>query len=76
MAQRRSATRKVTCEDCFFRHHGLCALDLGEPCPTFRPFSAEGLSPPRQLRFAFRTEGRARAAWAFPTPQEQAALHA
>ena len=75
MAQRRSATRKVTCEDCFFRRQGLCALDLAEPCPTFRPDSAEGLSPPQQLRFTFRSAGRARATWAFPTPQEQAALH-
>ena len=76
MAQRGSATVKVTCEQCFFGRHGLCALQLGEPCPTFRPDSPEGLRPPRQLRFAFRTEGRARATWAFPSPQEQAALHA
>lgn len=76
MAQRRVAAGKVTCEDCFFGRMELCALGLGEPCATFRPFTSEGLRPPRQLRFAFRTEGRARAAWAFPTPQEQAALHA
>ncbi len=77
MAQRRTATtRKVTCQECFFGCRDLCALDLSEPCATFRPDSPEGLRPPRQLRFAFRSERRARAAWAFPTPEEQAALHA
>jgi len=66
---------KPRCEDCFFRRNGLCALQLGEPCATYRPDSPEGLRPPRQLRFAFRNEARTRAAWAFPSPQEQAALH-
>jgi hypothetical protein len=76
MAQRRAPARKVTCEDCFFRKNGLCALEQNEPCATFRPDSPEGLRPPRQLRFSFRQEARTRAAWAFPTAQEQAALHA
>jgi hypothetical protein len=66
--------RKVTCEECYFRAHLLCALDLTEPCATFRP-SAAGLKPPQQLHFVFRQERRTRAAWAFPTAQEQAALH-
>lgn len=26
----------------------LCALDLGEPCSTFRPDSPAGLTPPAQ----------------------------
>ena len=52
----------------------LCALDLPEPCATFRPYEAE-LRPPQQLRFVFRQERRARLAWAFPSAQEQAALH-
>ena len=76
MAQGRTAGAKVSCEECFFGREGLCALALGEPCATFRPFTPEGLRPPRQMRFGFRTEGRARASWAFPTPQEQAALYA
>lgn len=76
MAQHRTKARKVTCEDCFFRCHGLCALDLSEPCATFRPEGPEGLAPPRQLRFAFRNETRSRSSWAFPSAQEQAALHA
>ena len=69
-------TKKVTCDDCFFRCHLLCALELDEPCTTFRPNRPEGLRPPHQLRFAFRQERPARATWAFPSAQEQAALHA
>ena len=38
----------------------LCALNLGEPCTTFRP-AERGLAPERQLAFVFRTE-RTRAA--------------
>jgi hypothetical protein len=52
----------------------LCALDLPEPCATFRPNEAQ-LRPPQQLRFVFRQERRTRTAWAFPSAQEQAALH-
>ena len=26
----------ITCDDCYFRRAGLCALVLAEPCPTFR----------------------------------------
>ena len=66
----------VTCEDYFFRRNTLCALDLEAPCPTFRPNHPDGLQPPRQLRFVFRQERRRQAAWAFPSAQEQAALHA
>jgi hypothetical protein len=69
------AARKVSCEECFFRVNLLCALDLAEPCATFRPNEAQ-LRPPQQLRFVFRQERRSRAAWAFPSAQEQAALHA
>ena len=73
--QRRGAARKVSCDDCFFRQNLLCALDCDEPCGTFRPGGPDGLSPPRQLRFTFRQEQRTHAAWAFPSAQEQAALH-
>jgi hypothetical protein len=37
-----------SCEDCFFHTNMLCALDLDEPCSTFRPSSPQGLVPPRQ----------------------------
>jgi len=77
MAKRRSSASlpKPRCEDCYFRKNMLCALQLDEPCATYRPDSPDGLRPPRQLRFAFRQD-RPRAAWAFPTAQDQAALHA
>ncbi len=65
---------KVSCDNCYFRVNLLCALDLPEPCATFRPAAAQ-LRPPQQLRFVFRQERRSRAAWAFPSAQEQAALH-
>jgi hypothetical protein len=39
---------KPSCEDCYFRRNLLCALDLDEPCATFRPDRPEGLVPPRQ----------------------------
>ena len=73
--QSKRAPRKVSCEECYFRRNLLCALDLPEPCATFRPNEAQ-LKPPQQLRLVFRQERRARTAWAFPSAQEQAALHA
>jgi hypothetical protein len=36
----------------------LCALGLEEPCPTFRPAHPDGLRPPQQLSFVFRTQPR------------------
>jgi hypothetical protein len=72
----RAKSQKAACKDCFFRRHGLCALTEEEACATFRPFDPEQLKPTRQLRFEFRQERRTRAAWAFPTAQEQAALAA
>jgi hypothetical protein len=68
--RKQSSSRRakaVSCDDCFFRCNLLCALDLDEPCATFKP--------PQQLRFVFRQERRTRSAWAFPSAQEQAALH-
>jgi hypothetical protein len=32
----------------------LCALDLDEPCSTFRPDSPHGLVPPRQPALLLR----------------------
>ena len=68
--------KKISCDDCYFRRNLLCALQDDLPCATYRPNHPEGLRPPQQLRFTFRQERRTRAAWAFPTAQEQAALHA
>lgn len=58
---------RPTCEGCFFHQNMLCALDLEEPCTTFRP-AERGLAPERQLAFVFRTE-RVTAAYAFPQPR-------
>jgi len=66
---------KVSCEDCYFKQNSLCALSVSGPCATFRPNHPDGLRPPRQLRFEFR-QARPTKAWAFPTAQEQALLHA
>ncbi len=74
MAKQRVA--KVSCEQCFFRRNMLCALELDAPCPTFRPNHPDGLRPAQQLQFTFRQERRTRAAWTFPTAQEQARIHA
>jgi hypothetical protein len=41
---------EVTCDDCFFRRQGLCALLTQAPCPTFRAAGAGSLEPPRQPR--------------------------
>jgi len=44
----------ITCDDCYFRRAGLCALALAEPCPTFRAHSRGSLVPPRQPRLVPR----------------------
>ena len=67
---------KPSCEDCFFRRNLLCALSCEEACPTYRPNHPDGLRPPTQMRFVFRQERRRQVAWALPSAQEQAALHA
>jgi len=58
--------KHITCEQCFFHQNMLCALDLDEPCTTFRP-AERNLAPERQLSFVFRT-ARTRSAYAFPAP--------
>jgi hypothetical protein len=59
--------KRISCEDCFFHQNHLCALNLSEPCSTFRP-AERNLAPERQLAFVFRTE-RVTSAYAFPQPQ-------
>lgn len=57
LAKRRATKRRKgrpSCEDCFFHRQMLCALDLDEPCSTFRPNSADGLVPPRQHTLLLR----------------------
>ena len=51
LARRTSRAKRKsgpTCEECFFHRRMLCALDLDEPCSTFRPDGPAGLTPPRQ----------------------------
>jgi hypothetical protein len=58
-ARRKTAHKtKPRCEDCFFFQNQLCALEEKRPCPTFRPAHPDGLRPPRQLSFAFRSDRR------------------
>ncbi len=35
---------KVRCENCYFRQADLCALQLTEGCPTFRPHTTGALA--------------------------------
>ncbi len=45
---------KQTCNDCYFRRAGLCALPGETPCPTFRAQSRGSLVPPQQPRLVPR----------------------
>jgi hypothetical protein len=57
MSKPRQRKKPLTCDDCFFRCRGLCALDLTEPCSTFRLDRPEGLIPPRQPSLLSREPG-------------------
>lgn len=50
----REKKKVPSCEDCYFRQKMLCALDLEEPCGTFRESRPEGLVPPRQPMLLLR----------------------
>jgi hypothetical protein len=59
----RARAKAPSCEDCYFRKNLLCALELDQPCATFRPDRPEGLVPPQQpvllmrpARWADRTQ--------------------
>ena len=53
-AAKRRRKNGRSCEDCFFHRRLLCALDLDEPCSTFRADSPQGLVPPRQPALLMR----------------------
>jgi hypothetical protein len=60
--RKRPAPRKKngrSCEGCFFRKRMLCALDLDEPCSTFRADTPDGLVPPRQPALLLRASSEA-----------------
>jgi hypothetical protein len=42
-----SKSVKATCNDCYFRRAGLCALPTETVCPTFRLAQRGSLPPPR-----------------------------
>jgi len=48
----------LTCNDCYFRQAGLCALELERPCPTFRAHNRGLLVPPPHARLVARTGAR------------------
>jgi len=58
--------RCVTCNDCFFRKTSLCALDLAEPCPTFRPALKGQMIAPPQARLVEPPPQFAPAGWLSP----------
>jgi hypothetical protein len=58
LTERRARNAAVSCDQCFFRRRGLCALGLDSPCPTFRPDTPDGLIPPRQPSLLMRDEGQ------------------
>jgi hypothetical protein len=45
---------KPTCNDCYFRLAGLCALPGETICPTFRLQTAGRLAPPPQPQLVAR----------------------
>lgn len=49
-------TRARTCDDCYFRQNGLCALDRARPCPTFRDVSAGRMVSKPQAKLIARFE--------------------
>jgi hypothetical protein len=52
-----SKATKATCNDCYFRRAGLCALSPETPCPTFRADSRGALMRPRQPQLVPRSLG-------------------
>jgi hypothetical protein len=47
----------VTCEECYFRRAGLCAIPTNTPCPTFRAHTRGSVVPPQQPRLVARPLG-------------------
>lgn len=47
---------KATCDDCYFRRAGLCALSPEAPCPTFRAQMRGRPAPPRQAQLVPRAQ--------------------
>jgi hypothetical protein len=52
-----------TCQDCYFRRQGLCALVVERPCPTFRA-AGRILQPPLVARPTLAATALPQAAYA------------
>jgi hypothetical protein len=46
--------QKATCDDCYFRRAGLCALPGNATCPTYRAAVDGTLAPPPQPQLVAR----------------------
>ena len=57
-----SKRKHMTCDDCYFRRAGLCALSGVTICPTFRADAIGKLAPPPQPRLVPRALSAAHAA--------------
>ena len=57
-----SKKNRTTCNECYFRRAGLCALPGDEVGPTFRLDRAGSLEPPRQPQLVPRSLAVAHAA--------------
>ena len=55
---------EATCNDCYFRRAGLCALPGETICPTFRAYNVGRLVPPLQPPLVARPLAAATAATA------------
>ena len=53
---------QATCNECYFRRAGLCALPGETTCPTFRVDAVGKLAPPPQPRLVPRALAAAHAA--------------
>jgi hypothetical protein len=61
-ARKKGRKNAPTCADCFFHQRMLCALDLDQPCSTFRRGGPDGLVAPRQPSLLPRSDERPAAA--------------
>ena len=52
-----SKRTQLSCDDCYFRRAGLCALSPEVPCPTFRAENRGALMRPRQPQLVPRSLG-------------------
>ena len=46
----KSNSTSVCCKDCYFRRADLCALQVAEACPTFRPYTSHAFVQHEPLR--------------------------